>query len=66
MAKETCLHGKKGLFALEKRCTDTVTPQVCVKRDLFVSVTRDLFVWQKRPINMEKETCLHGKRGLFA
>ena len=34
-------------------------PEVCV------SVKRDLFLWQKRPMDMAKETYFYGKRDLF-
>jgi len=29
------------------------------------NVKRDIFIWQKRPIDMAKEACSHGKRGLL-
>ena len=55
MSKETDSYGKRGLFRQkeaysgEKRPIDISIPEVRV------SVKRDLFIWQKRPVRMEKE-----------
>jgi len=42
-------YGKRDLFGWGKSPTNTGIPQV------YVSVKRDLFIWQKRPIYMAKE-----------
>ena len=60
-AKETYILGKETNYCIS-------IPEVCV------SVERDLFIWQKRPIHMAKETyeytgmpevCVSVKRDLY-
>ena len=50
MAKEAYLYGKRGLFVWQKRPIEIIIPEVCV------SVKRDLWIGQKRPMDRAKET----------
>jgi len=60
-SKETYLYGKRGLltFAYSKRRKTVITTCRCQRRPI-CSVKRDLFVRQKRPINIHSHTCARG------
>jgi len=51
--------GRASSLAWVLWCATPRVSQVCG------SVKRDLFIWQKRPIHIAKETYSYGKRGLL-
>ena len=57
MAKETYLHGKRGLLSVHSMPNlGYAWMREGVKKATYSYGKGDLFIWQKRPIHMAKET----------